>query len=41
MARYRKDPNYEFWNMLKEGYDYFEITCLADQPKSPVVSWRR
>jgi murein L,D-transpeptidase YafK len=26
MARYRKDPNYAFWKMLKEGYDYFEIT---------------
>ena len=26
MARYRDDPNYEFWAMLKEGYDHFEIT---------------
>ncbi|MDH6234118.1 murein L,D-transpeptidase YafK [Mesorhizobium soli] len=26
MARYRNDPNYEFWKMLKEGYDQFEIT---------------
>lgn len=26
MARYRGDPNYEFWKMLKEGYDHFEIT---------------
>ena len=26
MARYRNDPNYEFWTMLKAGYDYFEIT---------------
>lgn len=26
MARYRGDPNYEFWTMLKEGYDQFEIT---------------
>lgn len=26
MARYRDDPNYEFWRMLKEGYDHFEIT---------------
>ena len=26
MARYRNDPNYEFWKMLKEGYDHFEIT---------------
>lgn len=26
MARYRDDPNYPFWEMLKEGYDHFEIT---------------
>lgn len=26
MARYRNDPNYPFWKMLKEGYDQFEIT---------------
>ncbi|MBA3446700.1 MAG: murein L,D-transpeptidase [Pseudaminobacter sp.] len=26
MARYRNDPNYQFWTMLKEGYDHFEIT---------------
>lgn len=26
MARYRNDPNYDFWKMLKEGYDQFEIT---------------
>ncbi len=26
MARYRKDPNFAFWTMLKEGYDQFEIT---------------
>ncbi|RRI04927.1 hypothetical protein EH240_07145 [Mesorhizobium tamadayense] len=26
MARYRNDPNYEFWKMLKVGYDNFEIT---------------
>jgi len=24
MVRYRKDPNYPFWTMLKEGYDIFE-----------------
>lgn len=24
MARYRKDPNYPFWAMLKQGYDIFE-----------------
>jgi murein L,D-transpeptidase YafK len=28
MARYRNDPNYEFWKMLKEGYDQFEITRM-------------
>lgn len=26
MARYRNDPNYPFWKMLKEGYDEFQIT---------------
>jgi len=26
MARYRKDSNYKFWTMLKQGYDQFEIT---------------
>ncbi|CAM1629493.1 D-transpeptidase catalytic domain [Bartonella apis] len=26
MARYRNDPNYKFWAMLKEGYDIFEVT---------------
>lgn len=26
MARYRNDPNFEFWTMLKEGYDQFELT---------------
>ena len=26
MARYRNDPNYDFWVNLKEGYDYFELT---------------
>ncbi|WP_189491170.1 L,D-transpeptidase family protein [Limoniibacter endophyticus] len=26
MARYKDDPNIEFWKMLKEGYDHFEIT---------------
>ena len=28
MARYRNDPNYDFWKMLKEGYDQFEITRM-------------
>ncbi len=26
MARYRNDPNYAFWQNLKEGYDLFELT---------------
>lgn len=26
MARYRDDPNFKFWRMLKEGHDHFEIT---------------
>ena len=26
MARYRDDPNFDFWTMLKEGYDQFEVT---------------
>ncbi len=31
MARYRDDPNYDFWSMLKEGYDHFEITRVPPQ----------
>ncbi len=38
MARYRKDPNYEFWTMLKEGYDQFEITKVP--PKVDVCEKR-
>ncbi|PWV98126.1 murein L,D-transpeptidase YafK [Hoeflea marina] len=26
MARHRNDENYEFWKMLKTGYDQFELT---------------
>jgi murein L,D-transpeptidase YafK len=26
MARHRNDPNMRFWQMLKEGYDHFEVT---------------
>ena len=26
MARHRDNPNYEFWKMLKVGYDHFELT---------------
>jgi len=28
MARHRDNPNFEFWQMLKEGYDHFELTRL-------------
>jgi murein L,D-transpeptidase YafK len=38
MARYRKDPNYEFWKMLKVGYDNFEITKVP--PKVDVCENR-
>ncbi|WEX10084.1 murein L,D-transpeptidase family protein [Chelativorans sp. AA-79] len=38
MARYRDDPNYPFWQMLKEGYDHFEIT--KSPPKVDVCERR-
>ncbi len=38
MARYRNDENYEFWTMLKEGYDQFEITKVP--PKVDVCEQR-
>ncbi len=38
MARYKGDANYEFWTMLKEGYDHFEITRLP--PKVDVCERR-
>jgi murein L,D-transpeptidase YafK len=38
MARYRNDPNYAFWKMLKEGYDNFEITKVP--PKVDVCEKR-
>jgi len=38
MARYRNDPNYEFWTNLKEGYDNFEITKVP--PKVDVCEKR-
>ncbi len=38
MARYTSDPNYEFWTMLKEGYDHFEITKVP--PKVDVCERR-
>jgi murein L,D-transpeptidase YafK len=38
MARYKNDPNYPFWQNLKEGYDQFEITKLP--PKVDVCEKR-
>ena len=38
MARYRNDPNYGFWRMLKEGNDHFEITKVP--PKVDVCEKR-
>ena len=38
MARYRNDPNYKFWTMLKEGHDHFELTKTP--PKVDVCSKR-
>jgi murein L,D-transpeptidase YafK len=38
MARYKDDPNYGFWKMLKEGYDHFEITKVP--PKVDVCEKR-
>ncbi len=38
MARYKDDPNHEFWTMLKEGYDHFEITKVP--PKVDVCGKR-
>lgn len=31
MARYRDHENFKFWNMIKEGYDHFEITKQPPQ----------
>jgi len=38
MARYKGDPNYDFWANLKEGYDYFQITKVP--PKVDVCGKR-
>lgn len=38
MARYKNDPNFEFWTMLKEGYDQFEVTKVP--PKVDVCEKR-
>lgn len=38
MARYRGDPNFKFWQMLKEGHDHFEITKVP--PKVDICDRR-
>jgi murein L,D-transpeptidase YafK len=38
MARHRNSPHLEFWSMLKEGYDYFEVT--RQEPKIDVCEKR-
>ena len=36
LAKNRNSPHYEFWKMLKEGHDHFEVT--RQQPKIDVCS---
>ncbi len=38
LARHRTNPNMAFWNMLKEGYDHFEVSHL--EPKVDVCDRR-
>ena len=38
MARHRNSPHMAFWKMLKEGYDYFEVTRA--EPKVDVCEKR-
>ncbi len=38
MARHRDDPNMDFWRMLKDGYDTFELTRVP--PKVDVCDRR-
>jgi len=38
LAEHRKSPHYEFWQMLKEGHDHFEVTGLP--PKVDVCDKR-
>jgi len=38
MARHRNSPHMEFWKMIKQGYDYFEVTHL--EPKVDVCEKR-
>jgi murein L,D-transpeptidase YafK len=38
MAEHRRDPNFEFWKMLKAGYDHFDV--IRQPPKIDVCSQR-
>jgi murein L,D-transpeptidase YafK len=38
MARHRNSPHIDFWKMLKQGYDHFEVTHL--EPKVDVCEKR-
>jgi murein L,D-transpeptidase YafK len=38
MARHRNNPNFAFWQMLKEGYDHFEV--IRQPPKVDVCAQR-
>ena len=38
MAKYRGDPNIDFWRQLKEGFDLFEAT--GEEPRVKVVDAR-
>ena len=38
MARHRNSPHMPFWRMIKQGYDYFEVTHL--EPKVDVCDKR-
>ena len=38
MAKYRADPNIDFWRQLKEGYDHFEAT--GQEPRVTVAGAR-
>ena len=38
LAKHRNSPHMAFWKMLKQGYDYFEVTRL--EPKVNVCEKR-
>ncbi len=38
MAKYRADPNIDFWRQLKEGHDHFEAT--GEEPRVSVIGAR-